>query len=71
MAETEQELRDYFKEFGEISNLRLMLARKQHQGGRTGEDASIEEAAVVGGHVATGAEMLGFGFVCFKSVEEA
>lgn len=44
---------DFFKTFGEVSNVRLMVAKK-----------------------ASGAEsendpLLGFGFVCFKTVEDA
>ncbi len=51
--ETQKELMDFFKTFGEVSNVRLMVAKK-----------------------ASGAEsendpLLGFGFVCFKTVEDA
>ena len=51
--ETQKELTDFFKTFGEVSNLRLMIAKK----------ASASEAH--------GDALLGFGFVCFKSVEDA
>ena len=54
IADTERELADFFQSFGEVSNLKLMQARKPNSG-----DAS------------SGEEMLGFGFVCFKSVEDA
>lgn len=57
VTDTEEELKKFFETFGEVSNLKLMLAKKP---------VSKEEA-----HATVPHQMLGFGFVCYKSVEDA
>ena len=57
IEDTKQELIDFFGTFGDVSNLKLMLARKPDKG----DDSSD----------GSGANMLGFGFVCYKNVEDA
>ena len=54
VAETEKELVDFFSTFGEVSNLKLMLARKPQESSSDSDEG-----------------MLGFGFVCYKSIEDA
>ena len=56
---TERELQEFFTQFGEVSNLRLMLAKKPMP------TSCLNEAKV------PTENMLGFGFVCYKSVEDA
>ena len=55
---TERELHEFFTQFGEVSNLKLMLAKKPVPSGLNEAKVSAEN-------------MLGFGFVCYKSVEDA
>ena len=55
VEETEKELTEFFATFGEVSNIKLMLARKPNKGAEPEPNDS----------------MLGFGFVCYKSVEDA
>ena len=56
--ETEKELIEFFSTFGEVNSLKLMLAKKPEA-----SDSAPD---------ATGSNgMLGFGFVCYKSVEDA
>lgn len=59
-ADTETELKEFFMTFGEVSNLKLMLARKP--------TASVDAVAIGD---SSSDNMLGFGFVCYKSVEDA
>lgn len=58
IEDTEQELREFFTRFGEVSNIKLMQARKP------------KEAGALAG-APTGESLLGFGFCCYKSVEDA
>ena len=55
---TERELHEFFTQFGEVSNLKLMLAKKPMPSGLNENNVPAEN-------------MLGFGFVCYKSVEDA
>ena len=63
VTSTEKELVDFFTTFGEVSNLRLMLARRPQSlaVSASGEGASDPQRS----------SMLGFGFVCYKSIEDA
>ena len=56
ISSTEKELSDFFSTFGEVSNLKLMLARKPQSVAPTADSTE---------------GMLGFGFVCYKSIEDA
>ena len=58
VQETENELAEFFKIFGEVTNVKLMRGKRTSAG-------SAEDPAD------SAATMLGFGFVCFKSVEDA
>lgn len=60
IEETQKELAQFFGSFGEVTNVKLMKARKLVKK----EDS--EEGKVEGDE-----KLLGFGFVCFKSVEGA
>ena len=59
---TEKELVDFFTTFGEVSNLKLMLAKKSSTQSVVNSSSSAAEPAD---------SMLGFGFVCYKSIEDA
>ena len=54
--DTEKELTDFFSTFGEVSNIKLMLTKKPADEVNTSSSSE---------------NMLGFGFVCYKSVEDA
>ena len=75
VKDTERELIDYFREFGEVSNLKLMLARKPKGQRRRvaleDEEGKVAEEVLDEAELGGGDNMLGFGFVCFKSIEEA
>ena len=58
VKDTERELNEFFSTFGEVNNIKLMLAKKPQTAERA-PDASGSDG------------MLGFGFVCYKSVEDA
>ena len=57
VQDTEAELVEFFKSFGTVTNLKLMQARRPAANGQSNPES--------------GADMLGFGFVCFKTVEDA